>query len=415
MKKDNVLQFPIRSVDESSKSVEEHQAKRKQTGKIASERLKAPRKKLSWDDRESIATRLHKAIVGSGVKAGILAEKAKFANGTRDLSKTRLPEGNDPKTQQLFAHSNRYYDVIEALANLTGQNIHLLANRITLGTVAHPTRVDDLNEIEKMLRALELRANDVDKELGLFEQYRETMRLKLDAFARGGLEDWPNHPLWEDDIPNALVLADLDLSKRAFWPDGSEDWSAGPTLDSLTYLPHVYLGIIADWQDWGISGDFTAIRAERQELMAGYDKVPRVNDQKEPGLPIMSNMENTSFDYGHSWLILYPDQKMSTVIPVLLTLDPTVGTTIERLTVNKLIELEKVELIGKGLLSAYEGLQRLVGERTTDDSGFALTKAWIETGRNLQKNPFLSEAREIEVSKANRDMTFSEEVSDENE
>lgn len=415
----NVVDFPIRDTDAPSKSAKKRQADHERTGKEASERLRSPRKRLTWQDRTFIAMRLHEKIVASGIKPGRLAEAARLANGAKELHKMRLPEGKDPVNAQLLAYPNRYYDVIKALAKLTAQNFHLLVDHITVGTTVHPTRVENLNEIEKTFRALELLTDTVDRELGLFEQFRETLLLKCEAFARIDLENWPNYCLWEEDIPCEPVLADPGLwkemleGKYAFWADGNDTYSGGPNFDSLAYLPHAYLGIIADWDYFGIKDNLTAIHASRQEQIHGYDRIPQVGFSKETGLPIMSNIDASVYDYGHAWVILYPDQKMATVIPVLLTTDSMIGPIAERLTVSKLIELKKVERIGDRPVSAYDCLLQLVGEQTADDSGFALAKAWIETGRNFSRNPFLREAAKKAELRANRDKLFVEEGSDE--
>jgi hypothetical protein len=180
-------------------------------------------------------------------------------------------------------------------------------------------------------------------------------------------------------------------------------------------LPHAYLGIIADWKAMGIEDDLVAMRAFREAQISGYDHVPQVRVSRETGFPLLLSAEVDPDRYEHAWLILYPNAKMTSVIPVLLITNPDLGTTAERLSVSKLIDLEEVELIGKRPRSVYDRILELVGERTVDGSDYALVQAWIETGRRLRQNPFLRELEKMTEMRANRDKLFTEGEYDEDE
>ncbi|WP_275096188.1 hypothetical protein [Sedimenticola hydrogenitrophicus] len=442
-----------------------HEERGRQAGRV----LASSRTRLSWEDRTSIARRLHDEIVRSGIKPGDIAAAARLGNGTKELNKLAMKADKDPKKAQLLAYPDRYYDVMKALARLTRQNVHLVVDRLTVGTSVHPTRAEQLSDVEKTMRALELLGARVDKELGLFEQYRQTFFSKREFIRRGDLRNWPFYPFDEHDMPKAPTLAELKLTKKAlkalgfgsaepstillkdidkdlfdesmceyinerleqyqdqlewwsklrdgyfsFWNGDQDDYAQCIEIEALAFLPHVYVGMVFDWSAWGVSNDESAIRRYRQEALEVADQVPEIalaDDTGEPRMRLPSNPDFYACD--HTWLILYPDRRLTTLVPVLVQTDDCIGSHMVRCTVSKLIELQSAGYITDTPMSGYERLVQIIGERMPDGE-YALVDSWLKTGRNLRFNPYLRVAEQSYEARKSRDEMFTGGRNDEN-
>jgi len=401
---------------------------RNSDGRAASRKMLGKNVKLKPEDRLVIARRLYDEVKKSGVKPGRLATEAGLLNGTRELDKMLWREGNKAD-KELLAYSSRYRDVIKVLAKLTGESLNLLLDRVTVGTRMHPQgRIDTLDDIERTQVALELEANEVDRELDLLADYRNTLRLKCEGFARGELFDWPYYDLEEDAIPvsNSDPKASDDeeyireewnaKAKGAygFWGHGfSDDYLEGIVIDALCCLPHAYLGILVDWTHWGTRGDLHEIRKLREWMQLGYThtptavyrdgEVPRVESLKVEDPDILKgNPFATVNDFPHAWLILFPDRDMTRIVPALLTLSADLGSTLEPISSRLLVELKSTEVIGKQP-SAYNAIVELLDP----DLGKPLRQQWTETGRWFRENPFLRLANRAARARARRDALIS--------
>ena len=464
----NVINFPAGN-GAVQRSLEKYQAEHEDKGRKAGKVLASSKKRLSWEDRASIARRLHDEILASGIKPGRVAAAARLANGTRELNKLAMRDGKDPRKAQLLAHPDRYYDLIKAFARLTRQNLHLVVDRITVGTAVHPTRASQLSDVEKTFRALELLADRVDRKLGLFDQYRQTFLKKRELQSRGDLKDWPFYEKDDDIMPTEPKLAHLNLTKKslkaigygssdpsgiplsdvdaslfdengrdyirhclqryeedkihakkilqgiyAFWNVDHDDYAEGMVIEALAFLPHAYLGIFEDWSYWGIKNDMAVINETRKELLPEYKNIPTASWLAKEDKVLLQAPEDTNwYQVGHTWLLLYPDRHLTTIVPVLLRTTDDIGSQVERVTIGKLIELQSAEFIAEQPMSAYERLVEVVGEKTEEGSKFALAESWIKTGVNFQNNPYLRAVQRSEKLRAERDTLFAEETIDE--
>lgn len=465
---DNVINFPTENRSVKRSEEDKYGAEHKENGRQAGKVLSSTRVRLTWEDRTSIARRLYDEIAASGVKPGRIAAAARLANGTKELNKLAMKAGKDPEKAQLMAYSNRYYDVIKALARLTRQNVNLLVDRITIGTKVHPTQAQALGDVEKTLRGLELLAAEVDRQLGLFDQFQRTFEKKRELQNRGDLRDWPYGEIFLEFVPRPPTLADLRLTKKglkalgfgaadptevalievdpdlfdsdvaeyirvrlqnyqdqkdwwekvktgfyAFWNTDHDVYAEGMELEALAFLPHVYLGIFEDWSQWGIESDPEAIRKARTELIEEYSRIPTaLLPDGDTANPVITPEDHNFYPIGHTWLLLYPDRQQSTIIPVLLRTCEEIGSQVERITIGKLIELQNAEYISDQPISAYERVVEVVFEKAADGEGFALVDKLLETGRHLKDNPYLKNQQRADRARAQRDTLFIEEPKD---
>lgn len=419
--KSNVLQFPNAK---NSRAEDRREAINADARKVARKMVRNV--KIPRAERRVIATRLNDEIERPGVTHGDLCSRpeADLSYGPKQLDKMLWRQGNK-EDKELLAFSAPYLKVIQALAKCTKQDYLVLLDRILVGTSLHRLNAAGgaLDEVEKTLRGLQAVASQVSESLGLFHQFQETQRLKREGFARGELNNWPNYDLEEDDLPEV----EGDQAPAIFPHDGEGAWQeqvqemgalwpveGGPELKNLGYLPHVYLGILETWIGWGLPKDPRARAAWHRDLAREYTRVPTAI-YAEGRLPEVINTGEaacgpplTVDDFLHAWLILYPDATMSGIVPVLLTLDPTVGTVLERVDSRTLIELQQVVLVERHP-SAYDGVVELLAPPSGSKS---LVDHWTETGRWFGHNPILSaEARRAEA-RARRDRLFNLEVTD---
>jgi hypothetical protein len=403
----NVVPFQSASAKRTSQLKADGRAARRMLGKAVN---------LHPEDRHTIARRLNDEIEKSGIKPGRLAVAADLINGTRELDKMRWRQGNKPD-KELLGDSSRYCDVIEALAKLTGENVALLLDRMTVGTRVHPRRASHaLDDIEKTQVALELEANEVDRELDLFADYRHTLRLKCEGLARGELSDWPYYDLCEDAIPvsrsgpeagddeeyireewNAKVAG-----QYGFWGDDfTEDYLEGIDIEALCCLPHAYLGILADWNHWAVRGDLHEVRKAREWMTAGYGNIPTPL-YREDAPPEVENLSEDVHSFPHAWLILFPDRNMSRIVPALLILSADLGSTLQPISPRLLVELESTEVVGRQP-RAYDAIVELLAP----EQGKSLRQQWTETGRWFRENPFLRRANRAARARCRRDILLS--------
>lgn len=416
----NVVSFPV--------ALAKRMEQRSSDGRTAGRKMLGKNERLEKEDRRVIAKRLSEEVTKSGIKPGRIATAAGLINGTRELDKMLWREGSKTD-KELLAYASRYRDVIKALAKLTGENFNLLLDRVTVGTRIHPLRAShELDDIERTRVALELEANEVDRELDLFADYRHTLRLKCEGFARGELVDWPYYDLGEDEIP--VRSSDPEASdheeylreewnakvegKYGFWGyDFSDDYLEGIDIEALGCLPHAYLGILVDWTQWCTPGDLHEIRKLRARMQLGYThtptavyregEVPRVENLKVENPDILKGRPSASVnDFPHAWLILFPDRDMTRIVPSLLTLNADLGSTCQPISSRLLIELESTEVIGKQP-SAHDAIVELLNP----ESGKSLRQQWTETGRWFRENPLLRRANRAARARARRDVLIS--------
>lgn len=416
----NVVSFP----GASAKRMEQ----RSSDGRAASRKMLGKNERLEKQERRVIARRLDDEVKKSGIKPGRLAAEAGLSYGTRELDKMLWREGNKAD-KELLAYASRYRDVIKALAKLTGENFSLLLDRVVVGTRMHPRRAShELDDIERTRVALELEANEVDRELDLFADYRHTLLLKREGFARGELVNWPYYDLHEDNIPvrssdpeagdqEEYLLEEWNAQvegKYGFWGyDFSDDYLEGIDIEALCCLPHAYLGILVDWTNWSTRGDLHEIRKLREWMQLGYthtptavyreEEVPRVENLKIEDPEILKSYPTASVnDFPHAWLILFPDRDMTRIVPALLTLSGILGSTLEPISSRMLVELESTEVIGRHP-SAHDAIVDLLNP----ESGKSLRQQWAETGRWFRENPLLRRANRAARARARRDALIS--------
>lgn len=198
------------------------------------------RHKLSSEDRVFIARNLDRAIRSLEIPPGKLVEIADLGpDGTKELYRLRLPEGADPSKRRLRAHVRNYAKAIDAIARLSGRNRSRIVDEITFGTSIHPKQADGLDEADRYGRALQYLVDVVDKEIGLFGLFRDTLDEKLHCLRQRLILDqlgWPTLAGYDkaDLDPEVPIVENLDLPKDVLdsWASDLQRETASPRTTS---------------------------------------------------------------------------------------------------------------------------------------------------------------------------------------
>jgi len=391
-------------------------------------------RKLSKPDRIALAKALHeefKALrekyprqkVGEfAVSAGLSTDRT-----SRDLHKYMLPPADEAHTREkqqrdLRAGAWGYCRILKAIQRKTGENIAILADRVTWATSFHPRRAKDIEESEKLLSTLQEAINRIDQhfpELSgqagkLYDAFMRTARAKVEMRKNGSLLRWPYFDsdvpfpdLSPDDFPQHSPhdkrLEDEIDERYAYWYRDFEAYrnigrydypSALSHYETITNLPRIYLGLIVDWG----TADAAAKTKKRSELRKHIGEIAEKRDEStnqvklvyrnpESGKLADSIYQNPIEEWCHAWLVIYPSPDNRSLAPAIYRPAAEGGVELIHLSHRHFLKLKDFEFITEGdAISLYERIKELMGFGT---GHFEIEEAWKTTAPDVLRNPVL--------------------------
>lgn len=414
----------------------------KKEGGRSLERLMRTRK-LSMVDREKIARKLYKLVetvfkFQPDMKRSELSNKAGFISSGEETSKeiwrlTLSHKSSDVK--KLRAAGRNYALLIKTASKQLERNIHELTDEITLGTAVHPANLNYQNLDEKVLDAIQMVANKIDKNHDLLNKFNMISNKKHDLQIQGSICDWPFDDIYvpeSDDGRNVQITENEGISYlySKYWRFGEE-----PAPESIAHLPHVHLGMFWDKENdiWGWGNEFRIdncteesiqikkefkkkyghIDCETEEEYEEYNKIHSeffktdiyINKTLFDSIPrkVEFNTETKKTEYYDCyglmanldyWLVLYPNKEMTAIEPILWSHggDYTEGNNyIEPLNLRTLNEMHKITVISHKNESLYDRLIHLLKSETELD--YPLYKEWDKTAEYLKFCPLWGEVK----------------------
>lgn len=359
------------------------------------------------------------------------------------LKQSESDSANSPN--DLYASSDKYRSLIEAIARRSSQDEKSLTGCLLYGTPFYPQPLStppDTTETHLIYDALRKAVNRVDAEFHLHEQFMEVERLRSQResifwnhVASAGefpdIETWHGldkelqlpHPDWPDTWPASerhfnrendlwwpldgwrLTSEDFWLDEKpqapdsAFWVKGDpSNPNAARVCDDADFffVPHAYLGMCVDITMPGYFGDaaYTGLSdlpipyASWDESTHGYRMC-----QSEHGLPDGSIGTDYEFDELTSttvhWLVMYPDPKTKKLIPMIYAMGELFGAELIPISSALIADFgntDRWRYFGKDAPTLLQRLKELTGYRTGD---FKIYDSWRETAARFHWNPIL--------------------------
>lgn len=397
-------------------------------------------RKLSKDEAVMLATRLYRAmeefqpqLKAAGVNKTDLCKEAFGGIDSKELYRITLPPGTEPGKRDLRVTAEKYFLFIQALSKALGANASLIAEPILRGTRFHPrSRTDcEFSKLEKIQVALQNIVDELDREFGWFETYRQTARLKCKGVKEGDKVCWP--------------LDDYGLTTNNYSEEGREEYrqafeiAADPNQafmrrnkfygtridvavsylygfdtgalqdDEFFFVPHTPLGHLLLWdlppRKKDLAAYYQAIDEQVSTIQAvdGYTHfLPKDEWDLTKRMPYGQTSgrdENTALQY-HFWLLAYPHPDGKRLVPTLYMPGEEGGAYLLPL------DLEGLEMLADAVwtsptshCSALDRLEQLLLEqdengRSAIDRGLRRTSGW------LSENPILK--READRQEASR-------------
>jgi hypothetical protein len=349
------------------------------------------------------------------------------ALSSKELYRLRLPAGEDPAKRQLRTTPRAYHDLLKALAETTGKSVRDLAYRLLVGTslylagpsISHYTKVDLVAaELEELVSRLAVQFN-------WHELYRQTAARKLEQLHAGSHCCWPLYDLDSArvplDDPDELKEYEADLQRamdptQAFrrpWSSSVLDASTGSGSakryfdieqghlqdDSFFFVPHAPIGYVLLWDLPDQRADPIAYNLEREKQLAHVRKrrqpllYPRDDwDDANQSPKGQTGADPSGMDWSlqwHSWLIAYPDEQQSGVVPCFYFAGEEGGAFLAPLNVRTLDWLSQAMWYDdERHLPLLDRLLELL-EAKPDDRPSELQQAFERTGGWLAFNPIL--------------------------
>ncbi|MFZ5483838.1 MAG: hypothetical protein ACOZB0_06360 [Pseudomonadota bacterium] len=409
---------------EQDAEIGEHafQAFRKNNGRLTRKDREALAKNLYWVVEEYYSAHADEERYVLLKDAGLTDE-----NSTKVLPRLVLRPGDPGKANDvLYASTEKYRLLIEALTRRSGESLGGLASRVLAGTSFYPqfpnSHTPDMSEAHLILAALQVAVNRVDDEFQLLMQcrvvdqirqqreapywqhLRETNELPDDASWQEGEEAlwWPFADGW---LPTGCYWKHDDGQDyfhypiHSFWM-GPEDFHSIQCLCDVDffYFPHVYLGPAENWagiRDQGVS-DWI-----QEHLPNALE--PRVCWEESTQRYVLRQSENslsdeallTEFEHDElmleaaRWLVMYPDPRLQKLVPAIFTLGTVCRGTLSPLTslmVADFGDTNRWEYLGKDAPTLLHRLKYLTGFQTGE---FKVYDAWRETAARFHWNPIL--------------------------
>lgn len=470
-----VIPFNRRTSDEDhEKQLAEQLRKMEEIGSHAWGKLKPMRRFKDKKDRIAMAKELHAEIeklkrTHPKIKVGELAREAKLSQEptSKELWRLTLPSGVDPAGRGLRADPQKYVRLIEAIQRLTGENISLLADRVTWATSFHPKQLNGVGveESEHLIDTLQEAINRIDSEfreisggLTLYETFMKTAQLKVEMVKKGSPLRWPicdnEDGYYEKEPPRIETVTDsgdtqlIDNPLYPFTPRQEDDlevkyayWqrdalrpyyqlSEGFTYPSslshhfaLMHLPRIYLGVAEDWESWFGHSDYSKedVDAMREMLKHHVGELSEIRD-KETGDATIAHRhpetgewkEGLEGEYSgiypihssaHVWLVIYPTPDNRSLGAMLYRPYDEGGTHITFLNHRAFLKLRDYEYIGHAVsMSLYDRINELMG----DTGKFEIYEEWKKTAQDILRNPIWRAHMETVRKKQERDKVLED-------
>lgn len=388
--------------------------------------------KLSYEDVEVIARHLHDEIrvlkqrlrtngMGIGefcIRYGI----SDASNSSKELHRLILAPGKRPADIRLRRSAGKYRSLIEAISKITNESVSALTDRVLFGTSLHPTEQKvGRSEAQIVQTTLQRIVDMIDDEFGLYEKFMETAQQKANHVANGGTEYWPmvnySVPI-SDPIYSSTYKQDRDdaLDPRfAYWPsmavyDLAENALPNVCLfnrvlqdSNFFYVPHVPLGVVEIMNLPARKKSITDYEAAVRKTLEYGREASRlggkswvageysIQDEWDPDKQCPTGqigydkeiLRGTNF----AWLIIYPTQDGSRLMPMFYIAYEEGGPYILPLSVRSLeIFRDAIWFNETEHMSVFDRIKELLGYRPGTprviEDGFRRTAPWFD------RNPF---------------------------
>ena len=429
---------------------EKRQSNSKEDGRRAWDSIELWRQekkeRLEKSDRETIGRNLwsefEKYKYEHKGKLGELFGKAGLE--PKEKARLTLPPGKSGK--DLRTEVAPYLQLIKALANQTGEDIELLADRVLFGTKFHPVSSSKLQETQLILDALQVAVDRIDQEFHLWEQcktieeirkpreepYEEALRSDGEADrveeekhpdASGAhLAGTPVEKWWplEKFLLHYLQSEKLDNERKpvnAFWLKTyqyNDPWAAGVwSGESIFFFPHIYLGPAIDWPAGKLESCeedscWVGIRTDPEPFVKFDDgsqeyhvhlRDPKTEKVHHGGVEFDWDM-SPAMSLAARWLIIYPDPEARRLIPAVFSRGEFIATGLLPLSARLIAEfddLNRWQYVGRdGAPTLLQRLKVLTGFGAGD---FKVKDAWRETAARFHLNPIFKSSNPSEIER----------------
>ena len=416
--------------------------------RAAEGRSKRAGKLLSARDRELIARNLYRILDELGpelkrrkVSRTYLCQKAFGDDHTdsRELSRLTLPPEGDFEHRGIRRPADKFRRFIGALAELSGTNVSLLADRALWGSSMHPktATIEAFDELEQIQALLQEAVNRADANHGVFRAYQETARAKALGFDRGRRVCWPMYDVrlphgddpsevesYRDDLAAATDPAQCfwqisdQFGRPAMWHWFIDGSNSGVVQDSnFFYVPHCPLGHLILWDLPDRSEDETAydIALAREIKRAqdpdrGYAGIhPQDGFDEERFRPVGQTIDGSVEPHewrrqaclqNYFWLVIYPDPTSRRLVPALYSPGEEGGAFLLPIDVEVLAMLRHAVWVSPSeSMPVVERLRALLLDRDAQGRS-AIDQAFDRTSPWLLHNPHLQWLRKEDETKA---------------
>lgn len=407
-------------------------------------------RKLSKPDRVALARALYDEFKtlrekDTTLRAGEFAVIAELSRDrtSRELHKYMLPPADEAHSREkqqrdLRASAEGYRNFIKAIQRKTGENIAILADRVTWATSFHPRQAKDVEESEKLLSRLQEAINKIDKSFPevsgqaktLYEVFKLTAEAKVEMRKNGSLLRWSyynadvpydNESLddYAQHYPYGRLKDEIEV-RYAYWGRDFEGYrndghySYGSELSysselsphkTIINLPRIYLGLIIDW---ATDGPYDSARktsfleylrkhigeiAEKRDETTNLARLvycdPKTGECTDIVWP---SPIDTAY---HAWLIIYPSPDNRSLVPVIYRPHDEAGVQLIHLSHRNFLKLKDFEFITVDgpIISLYDKIKQLMGFGT---GHFKIEEEWKATAPDVILNPVLLAHQEKE-------------------
>ncbi|MDO8732717.1 MAG: hypothetical protein Q7L55_09140 [Actinomycetota bacterium] len=397
-------------------------------------------RKLTHDEAAVIASRLHSRLVDDqpqlkalGVSKTELCRKAFGDTDSKELYRLTLPPGTNSHKRSLRLDADKYIRLIETLAYYLGSSASVIGEPLLAGTRLTPlSRTEnEFSELDAIHVALQHIVDDLDREFGLFETYRQTAKLKCKGVVEGDKCCWPlytpyamdeqelNYEKQDDYSKEYAIATDLNqafIRRNHFYRTHMYSWflygfeTGALQNDDFFYVPHAPLGHLLLWDlpdpKLNRAAYFQAVDEQVFKLKnANTDSLPIPKDEwnpekKNPFGQTMQRGAPNEFLQDHFWLIAYPHPEGKRLVPTLYQPGGEGGAYLLPLDLEGLEMLADVVWVSPtSHCNALQRIQQLLADQDANgqnsiERGMRRTSVW------LAENPILKkEAERQEVSR----------------
>ncbi|CAN7778242.1 hypothetical protein LJR290_007939 [Variovorax sp. LjRoot290] len=376
---------------------------------------------LSADEAVQLARNmgaiLEKRKAQIGRRPGELCREAfKKATSSRELYRLRLAEGEDPDKKQLRRSFERYKDLAEAVATMTGEPQTKALRELVAGTrfdqlQAKMAEWDRIDAVADLLQDLVDRLNE---EFGWSALYRRTVDVRL---ASGGTLTWPLEPnKYHEASPFEVAAGETESFERKlrasvdpasmYYAPRSEIAAASSITrqyfdndqlqdERFFFVPHARVGYLAAWDLPKRSEEPLRYHVMRAEAIAWERQEPDGMKEPEIGWDAERQEPKGHVDGGariycgsttqsYAWLIAYPSPlNHGTIVPALYRPGEDTGAWLMPLDRSTLAAVEDgIWLDRESDSTLLERLEVLLGADQTDgmcplERDLRLTGSWL--------------------------------------